>query len=346
MNRKKLLSLALAIFMTGCSSSQYLKKMSPFKKEEASLEPGKGSQPADAQKKDDLFVCAGDIDVTYKKLGEVSLGEYGFSGHDVLAIKIREKARAVGAEAVVNVQYDTGASKTWQGYGELGGTDYGVRYTSWCKGMAIQFMESHNSLGLLSSNLTPENKEWFGLKKAQQGVIVVHVQPGSVASAAGIKPEDLIVEWNGEKIENRNHLKKLMERTAGKEARLILLRAKEIKTVALSVPLITHRPVASPAPQLPATETRTETVVSETSHDAPHDTKSTNTPEVHNEIGDLYLRKGMYDDAIGEYQKAIASDPNSAISYFNLSLAYDKKGLKREAEEAYATYKKLKPKRK
>ncbi len=319
MNRKKLLSLALAIFMTGCSSSQYLKKMSPFKKEEASLEPGKGSQPADAQKKDDLFVCAGDIDVTYKKLGEVSLGEYGFSGHDVLAIKIREKARAVGAEAVVNVQYDTGASKTWQGYGELGGTDYGVRYTSW---------------------------EWFGLKKAQQGVIVVHVQPGSVASAAGIKPEDLIVEWNGEKIENRNHLKKLMERTAGKEARLILLRAKEIKTVALSVPLITHRPVTSPAPQLPATETRTETVVSETSHDAPHDTKSTNTPEVHNEIGDLYLRKGMYDDAIGEYQKAIASDPNSAISYFNLSLAYDKKGLKREAEEAYATYKKLKPKRK
>ena len=66
-------------------------------------------------------MCAGDIDVTYKKLGEVSLGEFGFSGHDILAYKIGEKAAAVGAQAVINVQYDTGASKSWQGYGELGG---------------------------------------------------------------------------------------------------------------------------------------------------------------------------------------------------------------------------------
>ena len=50
MNTKKLLSLALVIFVTGCGSTQYLKKMSPFKKEKATLEPKKGAQSSLAQK--------------------------------------------------------------------------------------------------------------------------------------------------------------------------------------------------------------------------------------------------------------------------------------------------------
>ena len=339
MDTKKLISLALVIFMTGCSS---LKKTSLLKKEESSLEPKKGTLSSDAQNKEELFLCAGDIDVTYKKMGEVSLGEYGFSGHDILATKIREKARAVGAQAVINVQYDTGASKTWKGYGELGGTDYGIRYASWCKGMAITFMESPDSLGLLLSNLTPEMKEWFGYKKSQHGAIVVHVQPQGIASAAGIKTEDLLVEWDGEKIENRNQLKQLIEKTSGKEAKLSLLRAKEIKMVTISVPVMANRQITSSEPQSIATETRSVTAAKESSHDA----KGSNTPEMHNEIGDLYLRKGMYDDAIEEYKKAIEADPNCALAHFNLSIAYDKKGLKKEADEEYATYKLLKPKRK
>ncbi len=342
MNTKKLPVFALAIFVTGCSSSQYLKKISPFKNEEASLEPTKTTKSANAQK-EEIFVCAGDIDVTYKKLGEVSLGEYGFSGHDILAAKIEEKGRAVGAQAVINVQYDTGASKTWQGYGELGGTDYGVRHTSWCKGMAITFLESHNPLGLLLSNVTQENKEWFGYKKAQNGVMVVHVQPGSIASTADIRVEDLIMEWNGEKIENRNHLKQLIEKTAGKEAKLSLLRAKEIKMVTLSVPVIQHRQFVSSESQQPrVVETKPAPVAKESSHD----TTSLKTPEVYNEIGDLYLRKGMYDEAIEEYKKAIEVDPNCAIAHFNLSIVYDKKGMKNEADQEYVTYKRLKPKRK
>ncbi|TVM00511.1 MAG: hypothetical protein CV087_14205 [Candidatus Brocadia sp. WS118] len=343
MNTKKLLSFALAILMTGCGSSQYFKKISPFQKEEASLEPKKARQSAGVQNKEAIFVCAGDIDVTYKKLGEVSLGEYGFSGHDILASKIEEKGRAVGAQAVINVQYDTGASKTWDGYGELGGTDYGVRYTSWCKGMAITFLESHNHLGLLLCNLTQENKNWFGYKIKQQGVIVVHVQPGSIAFAANIMTEDLIVELNGEKIENRNHLKQLIEKTAGKEAKLSLLRAKEIKTVTLSVPVIQHRQfVSSESQQSHVAEAKPVSVAPESSLD----TLSSKTPEVYNEIGDLYLRKGMYDEAIEEYKKAIEVDPNCAIAHFNLSIVYDKKGLKNEADKEYATYKRLKPKRK
>ena len=342
MNIKTLIFIVPIILVTGCGSTDYLKKMSPFKKEESTLEPKKGTQPSDIQKTEEIFVCAGDIDVTYKKLGEVSLGEFGFSGHDILAFKIKEKARAVDAQAVINVQYDTGASKSWQGYGELGGTDYGVRHTSWCKGTAIVFLESHDHLGLLSCNLTKENREWFGYKRLQNGVIVVNVMPGSIAANADIKVEDLITEWNGEKIENKNLLKQMIERTAGKEAKLSILRAGEIKMVTLPVPVTERRQIVSSTSKSSATEKKPTIEKKESSQNK----LSSNTPDVHNEIGDLYLRKGMYDEAMEEYKKAIEADPDCAIAHFNLSIVYDKKGMKEEADEEYATYKRLKPKRK
>src|SRR5574341_904527 len=107
MNTKTLIFSVLIGFVTGCGSYHF------FKKDET-IEPKKGIHPSYSQKNEEMFVCAGDIDVAYKKLGEVSLGEVGFSGFDILAKKIREKASAVGAQAVINVQYDTVASKTWK----------------------------------------------------------------------------------------------------------------------------------------------------------------------------------------------------------------------------------------
>lgn len=342
MNIKTLIVIIPIMLVTGCGSSGFFTKISPFKKEESALEPKKGGQASDIQNTDEIFVCAGDIDVTYKKLGEVSLGEFGFSGNDVLAFKIKEKARVVGAQAVINVQYDTGASKSWSGYGELGGTDYGVRHTSWCKGTAITFLESHNPLGLLVGNLTQENREWFGFKKSHNGVLVVNVTPGSIAANAGIRVEDLITEWNGEKIENRNLLKQMMDKTAGKEIKLGLLRAKEIKVITLSVPTSEKIRIVSSETVSPSSGKKP---VSEKKEPLQH-RLSSNTPEIHNEIGDLYLKKGMYDEAIEEYKKAIEADPNYAIAHFNLSIVYDKKGMKEEADEEYATYKRLKPNRK
>lgn len=345
MNIKTRICIVLAIFVSGCGSNGYLKKISPFKKEDSALEPKKGSQSSDIQKGQEIFVCAGDVDVTYKKVGEVSLGEFGFTGHDILALKIKEKARGVGAQAVINVQYDTGASKSWQGYGELGGTDYGVRHTSWCKGMAVVFLESYNPVGLMLCNLTKENREWFGYKKLQNGVIVVSVMPGSIAANAGIKVEDLIAEWNGEKIENKNHLRQIMERTAGKETKLNLLRAGEIKIATLSVPVTEMRQVVSSESKSSHASVMEKSSTIEKKASA-NDKLSSKTPDVHNEIGDLYLRKGMYDEAMAEYKKAIEVDPDYAIAHFNLSIVYDKKGMKEEADEEYATYKRLKPKRK
>ncbi len=341
MNIKTLFSLAFVIFVTGCGSTQYLKKISPFKKEDATLEPTKGTQSSPSQKSDGIFVCAGDIDVTYKKLGEVSLGEFGFSGHDILAYKIREKAASVGAQAVINVQYDTGASKSWQGYGELGGTDYGIKHTSWCKGIAIVFMESHDPLGLLLCNLTKENREWFGFKKSHNGVLVANVSPGSNAANAGIMAEDLVTEWNGNKIETKNQLRQMIGANTGKEIKLSLLRAGEIKMVSLSVPAPERSRIASTIPKSYTKETKPSYGKKEASPRKP----SSNSASVHNEVGDLYLRKGMYDEAMEEYKKAIEADPGYAIAHFNLSIVYDKKGMKEEADEEYAIYKKIKPKR-
>ena len=342
MNTKTLISIALVIFVTGCGSTQYLKKMSPFKKEEATLEPKKGAQSSQAQKSGEIFVCAGDIDVTYKKLGEVSLGEFGFSGHDILAFKIKEKAVAVGAQAVINVQYDTGASKTWQGYGELGGTDYGIKHTSWCKGIAVVFMESHNPLGLLLCNLTRENREWFGFKKSQNGVIVANILPGSIAANADITVEDLITEWAGNKIENKNQLRQMIDANAGKDVKLSLLRAGEIKMVTVSIPASAHSRVASSTPKSYGKETKPTIEKKESSPRK----LSSSSADVHNEVGDLYLRKGMYDEAMEEYKKSIEADPYYAIAHFNLSIVYEKTGMKEEADEEYTIYKKLKPKRK
>ncbi|MBI2470852.1 MAG: PDZ domain-containing protein [Planctomycetes bacterium] len=340
MNIKTLISIALVIFVTGCGSTRYLKKISPFKKEETTLEPKKGAQSV--QRNNEIFVCAGDIDVTYKKLGEVSLGEFGFSGHDILAFKIKEKASAVGAQAVINVQYDTGASKSWQGYGELGGTDYGIKHTSWCKGIAIVFLESHDPLGLMLCSLTRENKEWFGFKKSQTGVIVVNVESGSIAANAGIEVEDLITEWNGEKVESKRQLEQMIGTNTGKEARLSILRAGEIKMVSLSVPAPERNRTTSTIPKSYTKETKSSFGKKESSPKK----LSSDSADVHNEVGDLYLRKGMYDEAMVEYKKAIEADPGCAIAHFNLSIVYDKKGMKEEADEEYATYKKLKPKRK
>lgn len=353
MNIKNIISILIAALVptvAGCSSDHWsIKDLSPFKKEEAALEPKAGKKSSSTIKAKNIFVCAGDVDVTYKKLGEVSIDEYGFSGPDILAAKIREKARDAGAQAVINVQYDTGASKTWQGYGELGGTDYGVKHTTWCKGMAVEFLEAHNSLGLLVCNITRENRDWFRLKKTHNGVIVVSVLPGSAAEVAGIEVDDLITEWNTEKIENKVYFRRKVETDSKKEVKITLVRAKDIKTVTVFMPKSEVAEVESPAttaPPPPPKPVERERPVTATAKTSTSSKVSPKTADVYNEVGDLYLRKGMYDEALAEYKNAISVDPDCAIAHFNLSIVYDKKGMQEEADEEYATYKRLKQKKK
>ena len=61
-----------------------------------------------------------------------------------------------------------------------------------------------------------------------------------------------------------------------------------------------------------------------------------------NEKGIEYGKKGMYEEAIKEFQKVAAIEPNMANVHYNLGLAYKKKGMLSEAEKEFTEYERLK----
>ena len=54
----------------------------------------------------------------------------------------------------------------------------------------------------------------------------------------------------------------------------------------------------------------------------------------HNNLGQVYSNKGMYDNAVVQFEKALAIDPNYAKAYNNLGLVYYAKGMFDEANAA------------
>jgi superkiller protein 3 len=61
------------------------------------------------------------------------------------------------------------------------------------------------------------------------------------------------------------------------------------------------------------------------------------TKEEHYDQGFNFFAKDLIDEAIAEYQKAIALDPQFAMAYLALAMAYEKKEA---LDEAIATIKK------
>lgn len=61
-----------------------------------------------------------------------------------------------------------------------------------------------------------------------------------------------------------------------------------------------------------------------------------------NEKGIEYGKKGMYDEAIKEFRKVAAVEPDMANVHYNLGLAYKKKGMQPEAEKEFSEYERLK----
>ncbi len=58
-------------------------------------------------------------------------------------------------------------------------------------------------------------------------------------------------------------------------------------------------------------------------------------PAAYNNLGIVYNDKGMFKEAIAEYQEAIKLDPNYALAYYNLGIAYKNVGNHREAITSY-----------
>ena len=56
-----------------------------------------------------------------------------------------------------------------------------------------------------------------------------------------------------------------------------------------------------------------------------------NDPGALNNLGVLYFRKGMHEEAINQFKEALKIDPASVLPYYNLACLYSRKGMEVEA---------------
>ncbi|OGP87100.1 MAG: hypothetical protein A2156_04320 [Deltaproteobacteria bacterium RBG_16_48_10] len=76
--------------------------------------------------------------------------------------------------------------------------------------------------GLRVSNVTPDIAKQLGLTKTE-GVVIVGVEPNSVAQRAGLKAGDIILEVNRQKVFNENDYRSVMEKPKPDQGVLFLI---------------------------------------------------------------------------------------------------------------------------
>jgi len=76
--------------------------------------------------------------------------------------------------------------------------------------------------GLRVSNVTPDIAKQLGLTKTE-GVVIVGVQPNSTAQNSGLKPGDIILEINHQKIANEEDYRTTMEKAKPGQGVLLLI---------------------------------------------------------------------------------------------------------------------------
>jgi serine protease Do len=76
--------------------------------------------------------------------------------------------------------------------------------------------------GLRVSNITPDIAKQLGLKKTE-GVVIVGVEPNSVAQRAGLRAGDMILEVNRQKVFNEDDYRSAMDKTKPDRGVLLLI---------------------------------------------------------------------------------------------------------------------------
>src|SRR5439155_16531808 len=90
-------------------------------------------------------------------------------------------------------------------------------------------------IGVQVSAVPREGFEEFGLK-SRAGAVVASVLPGSAAQKAGVEPGDVMVEYNGRPVPNRDELVKMVVATKpGTSVPVKVLRDKKEKTLNVTV---------------------------------------------------------------------------------------------------------------
>jgi serine protease Do len=104
-------------------------------------------------------------------------------------------------------------------------------------------------LGVTIQRITPELAESLGLEKSR-GALVGNVAEGSPAAQAGIQVGDVIVEYNGEPVEDSSALPILVARTeVGKSVKATVIRDKKKVPVTIKVGELKEEEVVAAAPQ-------------------------------------------------------------------------------------------------
>ncbi|MFZ2451136.1 MAG: DegQ family serine endoprotease [Methylovulum miyakonense] len=101
---------------------------------------------------------------------------------------------------------------------------------------------SHGWLGVQIQDVTRELAESFGMKKPQ-GALVSKVMPGSPAEKSDLQLGDVIVEFNGQAIDNSGDLPPLVGMSAiDSTATLKIIRQGETKSVSFKIGLLPDQP--------------------------------------------------------------------------------------------------------
>ncbi len=94
-------------------------------------------------------------------------------------------------------------------------------------------VEDESSIGLVVEDLDPRLARRFGLKEAK-GVVVVNIVSGSSAEEAGLRRGDIILEINGEEVNDVKTFQKIMAQQPKKSFTRFLVR-REGRTLILAV---------------------------------------------------------------------------------------------------------------
>jgi serine protease Do len=90
-------------------------------------------------------------------------------------------------------------------------------------------------LGVAIQDVNPEMADYYGIE-AQKGVFVADVFKGDPADAAGIKPKDIIVEVNGQKVDSTRQLTSLVANIpVGQSAKVKVIRDGQPKSLTVKI---------------------------------------------------------------------------------------------------------------
>ncbi|MBN2455728.1 MAG: DegQ family serine endoprotease [Sedimentisphaerales bacterium] len=91
-------------------------------------------------------------------------------------------------------------------------------------------------LGVTIQNLTPDLAAALGLDEDTKGVLVPDVNENKAAEKAGVKPYDIIVEFNGEQVETDQELQnRVAMEKPGTKAEIVVLRDGKRKTLTVTL---------------------------------------------------------------------------------------------------------------